>query len=142
MIGIASSVRLVLEESGIMDTVVHAIIRVLSGKGSFVSVLLIYLLVLLLQVFIDSASAKIILIIPILLPVCASLGVSVPTLTLAYCLADGFTNVFVPTGPVLLIGLSMADVSYGKWVRFTWKLQVLLLGLSVLVLFFASSISY
>jgi len=142
MIGIASSVRLVLEESGIMDTVVHAIIRVLSGKGSFVSVLLIYLLVLLLQVFMDSASAKIILIIPILLPVCASLGVSVPTLTLAYCLADGFTNVFVPTGPVLLIGLSMADVSYGKWVRFTWKLQVLLLGLSVLVLFFASSISY
>ena len=125
-----------------MDTVVHEIIRVLGGRGPFVSILLIFLLILLLQVFIDSASAKIILIIPILLPVCATLGVSVPTLTLAYCLADGFTNVFVPTGPVLLIGLSMADVSYGKWVRFTWKMQALLLALSILVLFFASKIGY
>ena len=142
MIGIASSVRLVLEESGIMDTVVHGIIQVLGGRGPFVSILLIFLLILLMQVFIDSASAKIILIIPILLPVCATLGVSIPTLTLAYCLADGFTNVFVPTGPVLLIGLSMADVSYGKWVRFTWKLQAVLLALSILVLFFASKIGY
>ena len=142
LIGIASSVRLVLEESGIMDTVVYHIIHALEGKSAFVCILLIYLLVLLLQVFIDSASAKIMLIIPILLPVCATLGVSPAMLTLAYCLADGFTNVFVPTGPVLLIGLSMADVSYGKWVRFTWKLQVLLLGLSVLVLYFASQINY
>lgn len=142
LIGIASSVRLVLEESGIMDTVVHHIIRSLEGKGPFLCILLIYFLVLILQVFIDSASAKIMLIIPILLPVCSSLGVSPAMLTLAYCLADGFTNVFVPTGPVLLIGLSMADVSYGKWVRFTWKLQALLLGLSVLVLYFASCIRY
>ena len=142
MIGIASSVRLVLEESGIMDTVVHEIIRVLGGRGPFVSILLIFLLILLLQVFIDSASAKIILIIPILLPVCATLGVSVPTLTLAYCLADGFTNVFVPTGPVLLIGLSMADVSYGKWVKWTWKLQLLMFVITVAILMFGVLIGY
>ena len=142
LIGIASSVRLVLEESGIMDTVVYNIIRVLAGRDRFISVLLIYLLVLILQVFIDSASAKIMLIVPILLPVCEALGVSPAMLTLAYCMADGFTNVFVPTGPVLLIGLSMADVSYGKWARFTWKLQAVLLALSVLTLFLASQIGY
>ena len=142
LIGIASSVPLVLTESGIRDTVVYHVVEALQDKGPFVCILLVYLLVLILQVFIDSASAKIMMIVPILLPVCASLGVSPAMLTLAYCLADGFTNVFVPTGPVLLIGLSMADVSYGKWVRFTWKLQAILFLLSVLVLFFASQIGY
>ena len=53
-------------------------------------------------------------------------------------MADGFTDVILPTNPVLLIGLSMAGISYGKWVKWTWKLQLIVLALSLGMLFFGN----
>ena len=57
-------------------------------------------------------------------------------------MADGFTDVILPTNPVLLIGLSMANVSYLKWLKWTWKLQLMLLTVSILVLLFGVMIGY
>lgn len=82
------------------------------------------------------------LIMPIILPIAQTLGISTTVIILTYCIADGFTDVILPTNPVLLIGLSIANVSYGKWVKWTWKFQVCMFALTVLVLFFAVSIGY
>ncbi len=142
MIALASSVKLVMSESRIIDTITHSAINALDGKSKFVSIIMIYLLTLLLQFFIGSASAKIMLVIPIILPICTAIGISPAMLILAYCMADGFTDVIIPTNPVLLVGLSMANVSYGKWVRWTWKLQLFLFLLSILTLYVASLIGY
>jgi uncharacterized ion transporter superfamily protein YfcC len=142
MIALASSVKLVMTESGIIDTIMNTVIGVLDGKNKFLAVILIYLLILILQVFIGSASAKIFLVMPIIFPIATALGLSPELVILAYCMADGFTDVILPTNPVLLIGLSMANVSYGKWFKWTWKLQVILLALTLGVLFFAVGIGY
>ncbi len=142
MIALASSVKLVMVESNIIDTVMDAVLRLLTGKGKFVTILLIYALILFLQLFIGSASAKIFLVMPIVLPITNALGISPTLVILTYCMADGFTDVILPTNPVLLIGLSMANVSYWKWLKWTWKLQLLLLSVSVLVLFFGVMIGY
>lgn len=142
MIALASSVKLVMVESNIIDTVMHSVLRLLVGKGKFVTVLLIYALILFLQLFIGSASAKIFLVMPIVLPITNALGISPTLVILTYCMADGFTDVILPTNPVLLIGLSMANVSYWKWLKWTWKLQLLLLTISVLILFFGVMIGY
>jgi uncharacterized ion transporter superfamily protein YfcC len=142
MIAIASSVKLVMEESGIIDTVMYYVLNLLMGKSKFVTILLVYALILFLQLFIGSASAKIFLVMPIIWPIAEKLGISPNLLILTYCMADGFTDVILPTNPVLLIGLSMANVSYWKWLKWTWKLQLLLLLISALVLFFGVSIGY
>ena len=126
MIALASSVKLVMVESNIIDTVMNSVLQLLMGKGKFVTILLIYGLILFLQLFIGSASAKIFLVMPIVLPITNALGVSPTLVILTYCMADGFTDVILPTNPVLLIGLSMANVSYWKWLKWTWKLQFLL----------------
>lgn len=142
MIALASSVKLVMVESNILHTVMNTMLELLTGRGKFVTVLLIYALILFLQLFIGSASAKIFLVMPIVLPITNALGVSPTLVILTYCMADGFTDVILPTNPVLLIGLSMANVSYGKWLRWTWKLQLMLLAVSVLVLLFGTVIGY
>ena len=142
MIALASSVKLVMVESNIIHTVMHAVLGLLAGKGKFVTILLIYALILFLQLFIGSASAKIFLVMPIVLPITNALGISPTLVILTYCMADGFTDVILPTNPVLLIGLSMANVSYGKWLKWSWKLQLLLLVISVLVLLFGVLIGY
>lgn len=142
MIALASAVKLVMVESNILHTVMHAVLQLLAGKGKFVTILLIYALILFLQLFIGSASAKIFLVMPIVLPITNALGISPTLVILTYCMADGFTDVILPTNPVLLIGLSMANVSYGRWLKWTWKLQLLLLTISVLILLFGVLIGY
>ena len=142
MIAIASSVKLVLNESNIVDTVMNAVITALEGKSKFVCVLLIYFLILFLQLFIGSASAKLMLIMPIIIPISGALGISPATVILTYCIADGFTDAIIPTNPILLIALSVAKVSYGKWLKWTWLLQLLIFAITVLLLLFAVTIGY
>lgn len=142
MIALASAPKLVMTESGIMDTVMHHMISLLESRHPAMVILLVYALTLFLQVFISSASAKIFLIMPIILPVTQALGLSPNLVILAYCMADGFTDVILPTNPILLIGLSMMGVSYGKWLKWTWVLQLALLCASVGVLLFGVWIGY
>ena len=142
LIALASSVNLIMQESGILDTIMNSIINLLEGKSIFVCLIFVYVLILVLQVFIGSASAKIFLVMPILLPICSVIGISPTLLILTYCMADGFSDVFLPTNPVLLISLSMANVSYGKWVKWTWKIQLAVLALSLFVLFLGVQIGF
>lgn len=142
MIAFASSVKLIMVESNVIDTVMNGALQMLEGKGKIATILLIYALILFLQLFIGSASAKIFLVMPIVLPITNALGISPTLVILTYCMADGFTDVFLPTNPVLLIGLSMANVSYGKWIKWTWKLQLFLFAISVVVLMFGTWIGY
>lgn len=142
MIAIASSVKLVMTESKIIDTIMNGVITLLDGKSKFLAIILMYFLILFLQFFIGSASAKIILVMPIIMPIATALGLSPAIVILAYCMADGFTDVILPTNPVLLVGLSMANVSYAEWVRWTWKLQLFVFVLTILMLFFGVAINY
>ena len=142
MIALASSVKLVMTESGILDTIMYAVLELLEGRSRFLAILMIYGLILFLQLFIGSASAKIVLVMPIVMPIAQALGISPALVILTYCMADGFTDVIIPTNPVLLIGLSMAGVSYPKWVKWTWKLQLLVFAQTVLVLLFGVTIGY
>lgn len=142
MIALATSVKLIMEESQILDTIMHSVISVLVGKNKFLCVILIYFLILFLQIFIGSSSAKIMLIMPIILPIATTLGISPTVIILTYCIADGFTDVILPTNPVLLIGLSMANVSYGKWVKWTWKVQIGIFMATILILLLAVQIGY
>ena len=142
LIALASSVKLVMVEGGIMDTVMHYVTLYLQGRNPYACVILLYFLILFLQIFIGSASAKIFLIMPIILPIASNLGISPTVVALTYCIADGFTDMILPTNPVLLIGLSIAGVSYGKWVKWTWAMQLFLFVFTVLVLLFAVAIGY
>jgi uncharacterized ion transporter superfamily protein YfcC len=142
MIALASSVKLVMTDSKIIDTVMNYAIKSLEDRNKFVAIILIYFLILFLQMFIGSASAKIVLIMPIIVPMCSALGISPSVVILTYCMADGFTDMILPTNPVLLIGLSMANVSYGKWIKWTFVLQIIMLVITVAVLGLAVGINY
>ena len=61
---------------------------------------------------------------------------------ISFAFGDGFSNVLYPTNPVLLISLGLADVSYGKWFRWSWKFQALNLLLTSALLLFGLWIGY
>jgi uncharacterized ion transporter superfamily protein YfcC len=51
-------------------------------------------------------------------PLADLVGVTRQTAVLAYQFGDGFTNILVPTNPVLIGILTMAGIPYDRWLRF------------------------
>lgn len=125
MILMANSIKYTLVEAGILDTILHTAIQIAGGLSRWQVLLFIYLVVLVMNFFIPSGSAKAFLLIPLIMPLAKSFGINEQLCILAFAFGDGFSNVFYPTNPVLLISLGLANVSYGKWVRFSGKFQLL-----------------
>lgn len=142
MILMASSIKYTLEEAKVMDTLLHGVLGATEGLSPFLVVLLIYLIVLVANFFIPSGSAKAFMLIPLILPIASAFGISAQLCVLAFAFGDGFSNVFYPTNPALLISLGLSDVSYGKWFRFSWPFQAMNLILTSLVLLFGLGVGY
>lgn len=142
LILLAVSVKHIITEASVMDSILYYLASLLEHTEPIIGIIYIFLLVLLIQFFIGSASAKAFLIMPILIPLVQIIGISRPQAILAFVFADGYTNVIFPTNAVLLIGLSMAQVSYKKWFKYTYKLQILTFVLSILFLMLAVVIGY
>lgn len=114
-IALASSIKFVFVEGGIMPTIVSQINLLAEGRSPFGVAVTVYLIVLLLEFFISSSTAKAILVMGLLSVV--NVGLSKPLLVLLYTFGDGYTNVLFPTSPVLLISLSMIQVDYFTWIK-------------------------
>lgn len=138
----ASSVRYTLEYARVLDTILDAFVKVTGGVSPGIVVLLIYALVLLMNFFIPSASAKAFLLMPLIAPVAQLSGISLQVAVLAFAFGDGFSNTFYPTNPVLLISLGLSGVSYSKWARFSIRFQLPILVVTGVLLLIASGIGY
>ena len=114
-IGLSASIKYVFDEGHVMPTIANQINLLAQGKNIFLIALIVYAVVLVLEFFISSSTAKAILVMGLLSTV--SLGLSDQMSVLIYTFADGYTNVLFPTSPVLLISLSMIEVEYFKWVK-------------------------
>lgn len=142
LILMASSIKYTLTEAHILDTLLHMAVGTAEGMPQWVVVLFIYLLVLGLNFFISSGSAKAFLLMPLIVPLAQLFGIQPQLCVLAFAFGDGFSNVFYPTNAALLIALGLADVSYGTWVRYSWKFQLMNLLLTSGLLLFGLVIGY
>ena len=106
------------------------------------AILLIYALILLLELFVGSSSAKAFLVMPIIAPLSDLVGITRQTSVLAFSFADGFSNIIYPTNPVLLICLGLTVISYTKWMKWTIKLQLVSLALACVFVLIGVAINY
>ena len=138
----AASIKLIITNGQVMDTILHGSSGFLQNTSPLASVLIIYGLALLIELLVSSGSAKALLMIPILLPMSQLAGLSGQLLVTAYCFGDGFSNLAYPTNAVLLISIGLASISYGKWIKFTWKLWAMVIPVTVLFLWLGILIGY
>lgn len=142
LILMASSIKYILVEAKILDTILYRMVGTASILPKWFVILFIYFIVLIMNFFIATGSAKAIMLMPLIAPIAQLFDIPVQLCILAYAFGDGFSNAFYPTNPVLLISLGLADVSYGKWVRWTWKFQILNLILTSFILLFGLAAGY
>jgi len=140
LILMAMSVKLIVAEAGIMDTILHSAATRIAATSPSVASLLLYGVTLGMNFLIGSASAKAFLMMPLLAPLADLVGLTRQVAVTAFCFGDGFSNLVYPTNAVLLIGLSLTSVSYPRWFRWTILLQLLVLAVTVAFLLLAVSI--
>ena len=136
----ASSIKYILQEGKVLPTIVYNINNAVAGKNVYAIAFLLFAIVIGLEFFISSSTAKAVFVMSILGVL--TLGLTKETLVLIYTFADGYTNVLFPTSPVLLIGLSMMEVSYFKWLKKSWPLFIITFALVALFLVIAIAIAF
>lgn len=142
MILMASSIKYTLTEGKILDTILAFAVGIANELPQEAVILFVYLIVLIMNFFISSGSAKAFLLMPLIVPICQVFEISSQLSVMAFAFGDGFSNVIYPTNPVLLISLGLAGVSYTKWFKWSSKIQFAILIVTSLLLLFGLSIGY
>jgi uncharacterized ion transporter superfamily protein YfcC len=138
----ASSIKYTLTESKTLDTVLNFAVELTKGLSPFVVVLVIYGLVLFMNFFIASASAKAVFLIPLIVPLGQLNEIPSQLSILAFIYGDGFSNLFYPTNPVLLICLGLIGIDYLTWAKWSIKFQIGVLAITCILLLIAKAVGY
>ena len=125
-----------------MDTILHVASSAFARFGPFPAALAIYGLTLLIEFFVPGGSSKAFLVMPIVVPLADLVGVTRQVAVTAYVFGDGFSNMAYPTNPVLLICLGLTVVSCPKWLRWSWRLWLAVIAVTVAFLALAIAIGY
>lgn len=142
LIGFARSIALLLEDGQVLHTIVQGMSVPLSMVGPEIAAIGMLLIQSVLNFFIPSGSGQAFVTMPLMAPIADLVGLTRQTAVLAYQFGDGFTNMVVPTNPVLMGILGIAGIPYDRWLRFIWPLMVKLLLAASLILVIAVWINY
>lgn len=136
IIMIAFGITYIAQQGNILHTIFHYFYNSITNISPYLAVVLLYVFVLIIEFFIPSASAKAVLIVP-MLTLAPIDGISKTVIILTYLFADGYTNVLYPTCGTLLVGLGLADISFATWFKKTILFQIILFVLSLAFLILA-----
>jgi uncharacterized ion transporter superfamily protein YfcC len=134
IIGIARGITVVMNNGEITDTVLHWAEEALGDVGEAGFAVVMYVLFLPLSFLIPSSSGLATVSMPIMAPLADFAGADRSLVVTAYQSASGLLNLVTPTSAVVMGGLAIARVPYGKYLRFVWPLLAVLAGLTIVVL--------
>lgn len=136
LVGFARAIQVVLDDGQVIDTIVHGLSVPLQTLGPSFAAVGMFLVQSLTNLFIPSGSGQAYVTMPIMAPLADVVGVSRQVAVLAFQFGDGFTNILVPTNPVIIGILAIAGVPFERWLRFVvpFMLKVWLVGSLALVL--------
>jgi uncharacterized ion transporter superfamily protein YfcC len=140
MIGVARGIQVVLNDGGVVDTIVHGISVPLQALPGALSAVGMFFVQSLANLFIPSGSGQAYVTMPIMAPLADLVGVSRQIAVLAYQFGDGFTNILVPTNAVIIGILAMAGIPFDRWFKFVipfmikiWIVGSIALAVGVLI---------
>ena len=141
IIGIARGITVIMNNGEITDTVLHAAETALGDVGKAGFSIVMYTLFLPLSFLIPSSSGLATVAMPIMAPLASFSDVPAHLVVTAYQSASGLMNLFIPTSAVVMGGLAIARVPYGRYLKFVWPLLVMLAVLTVIVLAVGAALS-
>lgn len=134
IIGIARGITVIMNNGQITDTVLHWAEVALGDVGQAAFSIVMYLLFLPLSFLIPSSSGLATVAMPIMAPLADFVDVPAQFVVTAFQSANGLMNLFIPTSAVVMGGLAIARVPYGRYLKWVWPLLLMLAVLTIIVL--------
>jgi uncharacterized ion transporter superfamily protein YfcC len=142
LVGFARAIQIVLDDGGVIDTIVHGLSVPLQTLGPSLAAVGMLVVQSLTNLFIPSGSGQAYVTMPIMAPLADVVGVSRQVAVLAFQFGDGFTNILVPTNPVTIGILAIAGVPYGRWLRFVLPFMLKVWALAAIALVVGVAVGY
>jgi uncharacterized ion transporter superfamily protein YfcC len=142
MVGFASTIKVILENGQINDTIAHHLSQILVGLPTYLSALGMVFTQSLMNFVIPSGSGQALATLPVLLPVGDVLGLTKQTTVLAFQIGDGLTNLINPALGGLVAMIGICRVPFDRWVRFILPVLGLLLVLALFFVIISVAINY
>lgn len=134
IIGVARGVSVIMSDGAIMATIINAGEQILEAVPSVILPAIAFIVYLPLSFLIPSTSGLATASMPILAPLADFASIDRSLIVTAFQTAAGVINMIAPTVASVMGGLALAKVSYGVYVKRTWKFMVLVSVISMVVL--------
>ncbi len=134
IIGIARGITVIMNNGQITDTVLNWAETALADVGQAAFAIVMYLFFLPLSFLIPSSSGLATVAMPIMAPLAGFVEVPARLVVTAFQSASGLMNLFIPTSAVVMGGLAIARVPYGRYLKWVWPLLLMLGAVTIVVL--------
>jgi len=142
MVGIAATIKVILEEGNISDTIAYHLSELLLSLPIYASAILMSFSQCIMNLLIPSGSGQALATLPVMIPVGDIVGLNRQVTILAFQIGDGVTNLINPTLGGLIAMLSLARVPFDRWLRFITPLTLVILLMSWVFLIISLIIGY
>lgn len=136
----ARSILFIMEETLVIDTVIHFLAGMTEGASSYVAAAMFYVVQSIINFFIPSGSGQAAITMPILVPLSDINEINRQIACYASQLGDGLSNFLYPTNGALIAILSIAGIPYKKWIRFFGPLFIMFALVSITMVIIAQYI--
>lgn len=134
IIGVARGITVIMNASHIDATIIHWGEEALRGTSGAVFSVLSYIFFVPMSFLIPSTSGLATATMPILAPLAGFVGVGKEAIVTSFTAASGLVQMMAPTVGSLMGGLVICGLSYGKYLKRTWKLMLSLAIASIVTL--------
>jgi uncharacterized ion transporter superfamily protein YfcC len=134
IIALSKGILVIAQDGKILDTILFAMAGSVEGLPKAVSVQIMFFVQGGINFFIPSGSGQAAVTMPIMAPFSDLIGIGRQTAVLAYQFGDGLFNLIIPTSGVTMGVLAIGGVPFNAWIKWIWKLMVILILVSMVFL--------
>jgi len=142
MVGFATTIKVILEQGQISDTIAYHLSEVLTTLPIYGSVIVMSISQCVMNIMIPSGSGQALATLPVMIPVGDLVGLTRQTTILAFQVGDGVTNLVNPTLGGLIAMLSLSRVPFDRWLRYITPLTLFILLMCWVFLIFSVAINW
>ncbi|WP_294148741.1 YfcC family protein [uncultured Clostridium sp.] len=117
IVGFATTISVIMTNGNIIHTIIYFMSEPLKCMPPSISAIGMYVVNLMFNFFVNSASGQAAIVIPLMAPMADIAGLTRQVAVLAFQYGDGFTNIIFPTSSLLMSCIVVAKVPYSKWLK-------------------------
>ena len=142
MVGFAATIRIVMEEGKVSDSITYYLANSLAGLPNYLSAIGMVATQSLMNFMIPSGSGQALATMPILIPLGELLNLTKQTVVLAFQVGDGVSNLVNPTFGGLIAMIAICRVPFERWLRFIAPVVVILIALTLIFVMISVFLNY